>query len=192
MIGLTGGIGCGKSTALGIFESLGAETFDSDSIVKELLDGDGEVRRCLTKRLGERIVGDLGKVDRERLAGIVFNDSEELRWLENLLHPLVRNHWETRVRAAPETFWVVEIPLLFEKKLEKLFDFTVCVSASQSLQLARLREKGLTVDQARLRIDRQLPLDEKLSRADFVLSNNGSVEFLREQVSILKTEILPS
>ena len=192
MIGLTGGIGCGKSTALGIFESLGAETFDSDSIVKELLDGDGEVRRCLTKRLGERIVGGLGKVDRERLAGIVFNDSEELRWLENLLHPLVRNHWETRVRAAPETFWVVEIPLLFEKKLEKLFDFTVCVSASQSLQLARWREKGLTVDQARLRIDRQLPLDEKLSRADFVLSNNGSVEFLREQVSILKTEILPS
>ena len=137
-------------------------------------------------------MGGLGKVDRERLAGIVFNDSEELRWLENLLHPLVRNHWETRVRAAPETFWVVEIPLLFEKKLEKLFDFTVCVSASQSLQLARLREKGLTVDQARLRIDRQLPLDEKLSRADFVLSNNGSVEFLREQVSILKTEILPS
>ena len=188
---LTGGIGCGKSTALAIFESEGAKTVDSDAVVSKMLDGDELVRSELRERFGERIVGRRqGKVDRGHLACIVFNDSEELRWLENLLHPLVRNHWESRVREAPGAFWVIEIPLLFEKKLEKLFDFTVCVSANRSLQLARLRAKGLTAKQAKLRIDRQLPLSEKLNRANFVLSNNGSVEFLREQVSTLKTELL--
>ena len=190
VIGLTGGIGCGKSTALAGFESAGAKTVDSDAVVKKLLDGDKLVRSALRDRFGEKIFGRRGKVDRKHLASIVFSSAEDLVWLETLLHPLVRKHWELNVRAMPRALWVVEIPLLFEKNLEKLFDFTVCVSASQSLQLARLRAKGFSDEQVKLRINRQLPLREKLNRADFVLSNNGPVEFLLEQVSVLKAKFL--
>ncbi len=189
VIGLTGGFGCGKSTALGIFDENGARIIDCDSIVRDLLENCVEVGEEVKIHFGDDVFNDKGKVDRKSIAAIVFEDSAERLWLEHLLHPLVGKHWRSRIEEAPQAFWVVEIPLLFEKKLEKLFDFTVCISSSQSNQLARLKRRGLTADQVNARISHQLPLTEKIQRADFVISNNGSVEFLSKQIVTLISDL---
>jgi dephospho-CoA kinase len=108
-----------------------------------------------------------------------------LGWLEDLLHPRLHDYWRKTLAAQPSTKWVIEVPLLFEKGLENWFDFTVCVATSSKNQLARLAERGLPVALAEQRISKQLPLAQKIERAHFVLSNDGSLEFLREQIAQL-------
>lgn len=185
VIGLTGGLACGKSTAARLFAECGARVLDTDVIVHELYEHDSEVRQALVERFGAGIMDAKEKVDRKKIGAIVFNDSSELSWLESLIHPRVRKAWESQVAANPEAFWVVEIPLLFEKKLENLFDYTVCVSASPATQIERRQAEGLPEDQIKKRIAQQLPMDEKIRRADFVITNNGSIEFLKDQVELL-------
>ena len=143
------------------------------------------VREALRNRYGDEIIDSRGEVDRGRMGDIVFTRSDELDWLEMLLHPRVREAWEDRVGRCPSAAWVVEIPLLFEKNLEKSFDFTVCVSASRAVQYARLARAGHSEEQIKARSSRQLPLSEKILRADFVISNNGTIQFVREQTDQL-------
>ncbi len=188
-IGLTGGIGSGKSTVAQILAEEGALCIDCDRIVADLLDTDKEVREALRKRFGSSVYKPEVKVDRTFLSDIVFDHTSQRMWLENLLHPLVRKKWEAQLAKHPEAFAVVEIPLLFEKNLEKNFHFTVCISASLSSQLRRGRAKGLTRRQVLARISRQLPLSDKVKRADFVVSNNGSTEFLRSQILLLRQQL---
>ena len=121
----------------------------------------------------------------DKAAELVLTRTDELDWLEVLLHPRVREAWEDRVGRCPSAAWVVEIPLLFEKNLEKSFDFTVCVSASRAVQYARLMRAGHSEEQIKARSSRQLPLSEKILRADFVISNNGTIPFVREQTDQL-------
>ncbi|MGE9293267.1 MAG: dephospho-CoA kinase [Puniceicoccales bacterium] len=181
-LGLTGGIGCGKSTAGALFEKGGFRVVDCDRIVRDLLESDAGVHTALRERFGEQVMLPEGGVDRAAIAAVVFQDAEALKWLESLLHPLVEGVWRDRLNSDPEANWCVEIPLLFEKNLEKHFDFTVCLASSEAVQLDRLAARGLSRDQAKARIQRQLPLDQKISRADFVLFNDGSQDFLRQQV----------
>ncbi|MDP0496474.1 MAG: dephospho-CoA kinase [Verrucomicrobiota bacterium JB024] len=181
-LGLTGGIGCGKSTAGGFFEEAGFRRVDCDQIVRELLDGDAKVHAALRERFGEQVILAEGGVDRAAIASVVFHDAEALQWLEKLLHPRVSEAWQGLIASDPEANWCVEIPLLFEKNLEKHFDFTVCLASSEAIQMDRLAAKGLSHEQAKARIQRQLPLEQKISRADFVLFNDGTQDFLRQQV----------
>ncbi len=191
-LGLTGSIGCGKSTAGAFFAQSGFARSDSDLVVKELLRCDAEVLGAVGEYFGPGVLLAEGGVDRAALAAIVFQDKAQLQWLEQLLHPRVAAVWQGRLAADPEADWCVEIPLLFEKKLEKHFDFTVCVYASERTQLARLAGKGVSEDEARARIRRQLPLDQKVSRADFVLLNDGDQAFLSQQVNYLIEQLLPA
>lgn len=190
-LGLTGGIGCGKSTAAKMLEANGWRRLDSDALVGELFAGDGAVRAALAGRWGEAVLTPEG-VDRARIAQTVFADEAELRWLEGLLHPRVRERWQGALAADPEALWVVEIPLLFEKNLEKHFDFTVCVSVSEAVQQERLAARGLAPEQVRARIARQLPLAEKRHRADFVLSNTGTLAYLQSQIDALHARLSPA
>ncbi len=184
-LGLTGSIGCGKSTALKFFQENGAEVIDSDSLVKDLLKSDKEVQNAIRGHFGSGVINDGGEIDRKSLAQIVFNDAEKLAWLEKLLHPRVGAISQSLMDEKPDSLWVVEIPLLFEKKLEKRFDFTVCISASIPLQVKRLRERGFDEGDAKARIANQLPTVDKIERADFVLTNNGNIDFLHKQVNRL-------
>ena len=185
VIGLTGGMGCGKSTAGRMLERRGFRRIDTDEVVRRLLDGDPETAEALREYFGEGIFRPQGGVDRAALAKRVFASQTALGALESILHPRVRTIWEDALRKEPDACWCVEIPLLFEKKLEKHFDFTLCLSASEAVCLARLAAKGFTKDDAHARMARQLPLDEKIRRADYVLSNNGSLEFLETQTGLL-------
>lgn len=183
-IGLTGGIGCGKSTVARMMAERGLRTIDSDAIVRDLLTNDGEVITAVRSRFGDAAVGEDG-VDRRHLAGVVFRDTEALSWLEQLLHPRVRTVWTAYVDADPDRSAVVEIPLLFEKNLENSFNITVAVASGRDQQHSRLRDKGISEEDASARIARQMPLEQKIARADYVILNTGSLSFLSDQVELL-------
>lgn len=181
-------MGGGKSTAARFFAEAGFRRVDSDAIVREHLLTDPAV----IARIGEKfpeVLDKAGSIDRPKLAERVFGDDAHRVWLEQLLHPLVYEHWRTLFDSAPNDLWVVEVPLLFEQGLENWFDFIVCVATSSPNQLARLTERGISQSLAGQRISKQLPLALKLEKADFVLSNDGSTEALRLQVNHLAAKL---
>jgi dephospho-CoA kinase len=182
ILGLTGGFGCGKSTAARLFAERGYRHIDSDWIVRERVLTDETVAAALRLRYGEGVAPAGAPVNRPALAAIVFSDDSERLWLEELTHPMFFEITRGMLRAEPSVDWVVEVPLLFEKSLENWFDFTVCVACDGSSQLARLEQRGLDRALAEQRISKQLPLARKIELSDFVLWNDGSTGFLKEQI----------
>jgi len=192
IVGLTGGMGTGKSTTAALFAACGFDRLDADRTVHEDLLPDPVVVEAIRQRLGDEVVGPDGRVRRDRVAARVFADAEELAWLENLLHPRLLALWRERFAQARDTAFIVETPLLFEKGLENWFDFTVCVTTDSELQLSRLEQRGIPRELARQRLAKQLPLARKCELADHVLLNDGTPEFLREQVNFLADRLLKS
>ena len=192
MVGLTGGMGCGKSTAAARFAERGFRWLDADQVVRDELLPSPEVTAAIRDRLGPSMLAADGSVRRDRVAEKVFKDPAALAWLEELLHPRLLERWRAVFAASRGTAFIVEVPLLFEKGLENWFDFTVCVSTDSGSQLRRLEQRGIPRDQARERISQQLPLARKCELADHVLLNDGTPEFLREQVDALADRLLNS
>lgn len=190
IVGLTGGMGCGKSTAAGFFADRGFLRVDADAMVHDLLFTNKEVILAIRKKFGDRVFASDGTVRRDVLGQEVFTDPAALEWLEELLHTRLYAQWrETFAKSEGQAF-IVEVPLLFEKGLENWFDFIVCVTTESALQLRRLEQKGITPELARQRLAKQLPLARKCELADHVLLNDGSPEFLREQVNALADRLL--
>jgi dephospho-CoA kinase len=182
-IGLTGGIAAGKSEALAAFERLGAATISSDAVVHELLDSEPLLSR-LTERWGAEVAPE-GRIDRARIGEVVFADPEELRWLEAQIHPLVGERigsWLASLSPGAEIA-VVEVPLLFEGEMAKVFDTTVAVVASDEVRRARAEARGHVL--VGEREARQLTQEEKAARAEHVIENDGSVEDLERALSAL-------
>jgi dephospho-CoA kinase len=190
-LGLTGGMGCGKSTVASFFRELGFAVLESDALVRELWEQDADVQNAAMNRWGGGIKAETKNsktglaIDRRKVAEIVFANSAELEWVEGLLHPKVGVRWQAALEAAPDQNWVVEIPLLFEKSLASRFDLTLCVWASPATQVQRLAQRGLSPTEMAARQARQWPLQDKAERADLVVSNDGSSGFLRRQVEWL-------
>lgn len=184
-LGITGGMGCGKTTAAACFEQCGLRRLDSDALVRDKILTSEPIIAALRARFGVGVVNGDGTVNRAGLASMVFLDDAELRWLEELTHPPLFSLWRAAFAAAPDDNWAVEVPLLFEKRLENWFDFTVCVASSPAQQLARLEQRGLSRALAEQRIFKQLPLAQKIELADFVLWNDGTPEFLKDQIGRL-------
>lgn len=181
-VGLTGGIGCGKSTALEFFRLEGAAVIETDAVVRELLSSDTGLIHSVREAFGNEVLDREGKVDRRQLAARVFDNSEALALLESLVHPRVRQSW---MRALHENHpvLIVEIPLLFEKDLQGHFSSTICVSSYPEVQVQRLKARGMSESQIQNRKQRQLSLEEKMQRADTILYNNGSLDHLQEQIA---------
>lgn len=185
-LGITGGIGCGKSTAAAMFTAAGFSRIDSDTLVRERVLTAPAVRASLRARFGDQVFQADGSVDRTLLGERVFRSDEDRLWLEELTHPQVFALWREALATAPRDHrWVFEVPLLFEKRLENWFDFTVCVASSPAQQFARLEQRGLARPLAEQRISKQLPLAQKIELSDFVLWNDGSTAFLQQQVDQL-------
>ncbi|MGH2879840.1 MAG: dephospho-CoA kinase [Solirubrobacteraceae bacterium] len=184
-VGLTGGMGAGKSTALDALRELGAQVLSTDAVVHELY-GDERVRDAVVERWGDEVAPG-GVVDRSAVAAKAFAGGEqERRWLEGLLWPLVGARiagWLEHVRAlapAPKAA-VVEVPLLFEAGMEKGFDATIAVIAQEQTRRQRADGRGHAL--ADERAARQLTQTEKAQRASFVVHNDGSVEDLRRELA---------
>jgi dephospho-CoA kinase len=184
-IGLTGGIGCGKSTVVGLFRDARWLTIESDAVVRELLSRDAELIQAITTRWGDRCKSESEGIDRKVVGQIVFGDSSELKWLEGQLHPRVRKVWKGEIAKYPDKNVLVEIPLLFEKSLESEFDFTVCVHSPEAVVESRMQARGYTREELARRRSHQMPIEEKIRRADFVVTNAGHLEFLNQQIARL-------
>ncbi len=178
-------MGCGKSTVAGMLADHGYRTLDSDAIVRDTLLRAPEIVLAIREHFGCEVLAEGGAVDRRLLAKRVFAVEAERLWLEELLHPRVLACWRRAFSEDPSAAWVVEVPLLFEKSLQNWFDLTICVTSHSSLQLVRLEQRGLPPPLARQRISQQLPLAQKIELVDFVLLNDGSLAFLRDEVARL-------
>jgi dephospho-CoA kinase len=185
-VGLTGGLGAGKSTALAALQRLGAATISTDAVVHALYRSDA-VRDAVVARWGEEIAPG-GEVDRSAIAARAFADARERAWLEGLLWPLVGErvaHWREEVatrRPAPPAA-VVETPLLFEAGLEGAYDAPIAVVAPEDVRAARAAARGhRAVDE---RTARQLSQEEKAQRATFSVVNDATIEALEQELSAI-------
>ena len=138
----------------------------------------------MEKEFGGSALLPEGGVDKRKLAAVIFNHSSKRRWLEQLIHPLVREEWFSQVSRSAGIRHVVEIPLLFENNLESLFSCVVSVFCSQNIQHKRLIAKGMTVEEASARIASQMPAREKADRADVALLNDGDLSHLEAQLDV--------
>jgi dephospho-CoA kinase len=189
VIGITGGISTGKSTFTKLLrEQTGAAFFDADVAARFLVDQDAEVRELLRKHFGPGIFSAAGDLNRGALRAIVFAEPEKKRALEQILHPRIRQQWSTAADHSRQTgeLFLADIPLLYETNGEILCDAVVVVACSGDLQQERLMTRaGIPFGDAIAMISAQMPLAEKIARADHVVWNNGPVAALAVQAEML-------
>ena len=182
-VGLTGGIGAGKSTVADLFSQKGAVVIRSDELARQVIEPQTPGFQQVIDRFGKEFVNSEGYIDRAKLAQIVFQDDAALKDLENIVHPLVRSKTNQIIdQHTSETIIVNEIPLLLEKKMESLFDFLVIVISSEKNRLERLSQRGLTAEQASARMSKQVSDDERKAAADFLIVNDGNLDQLEADV----------
>ena len=194
LIGLSGGIGSGKSTVSGFLRELGARVVDADEGARAVVEPGTPGQAAVIAEFGPGVAGPLG-LDRARLADMVFHDRQALERLNAIVHPLVRE-WTIARLAEAEAEGVdrvvQDIPLLFENGYEPLFRATILVYVPPDLQVVRLVARGMSEADARARIANQMPIDSKRARATYVIDNSGPREETRAQTARVWTEITAS
>ena len=200
-IGITGGISTGKTSFVKCLREIApnARFYDADAAARELADRDPEVRGLIEKEFGAEVYSVSGNLNRGAVRTIVFTDADKKRALEQILHPRIRRQWSLEAeshRNSAELFFA-DIPLLYETGGETLCDRVVVVACSPALQLERLLARARLMERpapesppmdemrAQQMIDAQMPLREKLGRADHVVWNNGGRDVLKEQARLL-------
>jgi dephospho-CoA kinase len=183
VVGITGGIACGKSTVCAKFGKLGWVVISTDSCAHEILDNDQVVRAEIFDHFNNSVKDGHGNIDKSELARVIFKSSFERKWLENLLHPKIRERWMTSIKLSSHEKFVVEVPLLFENNLEPLFTKTISVHTSTSMQFKRLHKRGLSESEISSRMNAQMSVSEKSNRANFVILADGDSEFLDLQIN---------
>jgi dephospho-CoA kinase len=190
IIGVTGGIGGGKSTFSNILRSKGYFVYDSDSAAKSLQDNNLEVKRKITELFGSDIYTNLG-LDRKRLADKVFASTNLLAELNKIVHPAVFDDLKKWIdEHINEEFLFVESALLFSSDLNKYTDLDIVVTAAEDVRIQRIMNRDkLTLEQAKARISSQLPEDENVAKADFVVYSDGKIELAEEKVENVLAEL---
>ncbi len=191
IIGLTGGISSGKSTVAEMIKQLGIPIVDADVIAREVVEPNEEAYAQIVQHFGTSILNEDQTIDRKKLGAIVFNDENERKKLNSIVHPAIRQRMkQQKEQYLQEGFVhvVLDIPLLFESKLTYLVEKTLLVYVNEDVQLQRLMARDeSTKEEALSRIKSQMPLKEKINLADEVINNNGTVEETKEQLyQILK------
>ncbi len=179
VFGLTGGVGMGKSTAAEILRARGAHVVDTDELARQFVEPGQPALAEIKKQFGEGIISSDGKLKRGELAQIIFADGIARKKLEQILHPKIREHWLAQIetwRNENHKLAVVVIPLLFETQAESQFDKIICVACSAANQHKRLSERGWSPEQIRQRIAAQIPAEQKIARADFVVWTDGDLD----------------
>lgn len=192
LVGLTGGIGSGKSTVARMLEERGAVVFDADVLAREAVEPGTPGHDAVVERFGPNVLLPGGALDRDALASIVFADPAARRDLEAIVHPEVRRLFAEGCERyeGTDTVVVFSAPLLVETGMHTAFDVLVVVSASVQEQVRRLlRDRGMSEAAIRTRIDAQLPLEEKAAVADVIVDNEGSPAELEAQVDRVWTEL---
>jgi len=181
--GLTGNFGMGKSTVLKLFSEAGAVTFNADDYVHEILDRPSFIHR-IASLLGEQVIDRRGKrprLNKRRIALMIFNDRDKRRGLEKLLHPEVMKRIRENIRRHRDKVVVVEVPLLFESGFDRYFDYSITVYTDRATSINRLQAKGVLREDAEKILAAQMPITKKKRLADFRINNNGDLEKTRRR-----------
>jgi dephospho-CoA kinase len=190
LVGLTGGIGSGKSTAAKLLAERGAVVIDADVLARRALEPGTPGHAAAVEAFGESILSD-GAIDRERVADLVFRDEDARARLEGIVHPEVARLFADAVepyRGTPRVV-VYVVPLLVENGLQSMFDVVVVIRADESVRSARLRARGMPTDDARARMRAQLPDEERERVADIVIPNDGSLAELERRIDALWADL---
>ena len=193
-VGLTGGIGCGKSKATDMFAELGAGVVDTDVISRELTAAGGQAMDAIAQEFGTEYVLADGSLDRARMRMLVFADPQAKRRLEAILHPLIRSTARDSITAAAEPYVLLVVPLLLETGAYRdLIRRVLVVDCDEQQQIERtMARSGLTEDEVRGIMKAQLARNQRLTQADDVLRNDGDISSLRQQVQTLHAHYLDS
>ena len=190
----TGNIGTGTSTVAWMFEELGVPVIDADEIAHEVIAPQTPAWKQIFERYGKAVLLADDVVDRKTLAQIVFQDQEERKFLESVIHPHVREEIEQRVAKLSKDgypFVIAEIPLLYETGWQKLFDAVIVVRCNEEQEIERCRQKfGFEREETLLRLRTQYPLERKVAAADRVIDNDGGLEETKVQVTRLHQEMV--
>lgn len=187
MIGVTGSFGSGKTTVARMFKRRGVSVIDADRIAHGLLSPGKEVYRRIVRVFGRGILAGNKRIDNRRLAGIVFNDTNALKKLNRITHPVIIQIIKGRVRKGANRMFILDAPLLIEAGLARAVDAIVVVKSSRANQLRRVRSRDSLPDREILqRIRHQIPLNRKIRLADFVIDNNGTMRETKEQVEQIR------
>lgn len=186
ILGLTGGIGMGKSQCLSYLIAHGIPAIDTDDLARQLVEPGQpawlEIRACF----GSEIIQSDGSLNRAELARRVFGDARRRKDLEDILHPRIRQCWQAKVvdwkMDATHPFALVVIPLLYETEAAGAFDAVICVASTERTQFRRLIERGWNEEEIHNRVDAQLPISRKMELSRFVIWNEASLELLSEQL----------
>jgi len=191
-LGVTGGLGSGKTTACGFLKEKGAVVFDADAVAKNIILTNQHVQQTIEETFNVKVVRE-GRLDTKKLASLAFVSEENQSTLNNIVHPEVIKVLEEEIeshRGKTELF-VVDAPLIFESGLDARLDYTVLIYAKLKIRLERaLRRGNLSREEIMRRIKFQMPEEEKKELADFVIDNNGSLEQLRESMHRLYDELV--
>ncbi len=188
-LGVTGGIGSGKSEVCRVFERLGRTVIRADEVARELIDHDDGIRKDIEHAFGNMYQPD-GRLDRKSMAAVVFGDRRRLAELNRIVHPRVIREIGRQILGLhpvqAEPYVVVEAALIFESGFHKELDYTMAVTAGEDVAISRVVARdGLTPEEVRQRIRAQMPQSRKASLADFVVRNDGSLEALSARISFL-------
>ncbi len=183
VVGLTGGIGSGKSTITRLLIGLGIEVIDADDVSREVVVPGSTALNALVGRFGTKILNADGTLKRERLRGLIFTDPEAKNWVEQLLHPLIRATILERIERSTSTWLLLSAPLLLENDAYEFVDRILVVDVPESIQLARamLRDNA-TKDEVTRIMQSQLPRGKRLAAADDIVENSGDPLQLQEQL----------
>ncbi len=186
VVGLSGGIACGKTTVAQMFGELGIPIVDADDLAREVVEPGAPGLQQIVDEFGEHVLDEHGRLDRQRLGDLVFGDEKARERLNAIMHPLIGAAGAKQLQAyedSPAPYVLYEAALLVETGTYKVFSALVVVSADESVQRLRLIARdGFTVAEANARIESQLPLEHKIAVADFVVTNNGNLDRTRRQV----------
>ncbi len=191
VVGLTGGIGSGKSAVSRQLETLGIQVIDADIVAREVVEPGEPALQRIAERFGNEVLTDDGQLDRRQLRAIVFADSKQRTWLEDLLHPLIRDRILQQLDAAQSAYTVLVSPLLLETDQHLLVNHTVVVDVEAAQQISRTASRdNSSEEQVRAILAAQMSREERLDRADSVVDNRGELAALAAQVSNLHQLLL--
>jgi dephospho-CoA kinase len=182
IVGLTGTFGSGKSTVSHLFQELGAFIIDADQLAHEALEAGNEAYNKIAALFKEACSADGARMDRKKLAKLIFSDAKKRKQLEEIIHPYVLDRIIEEVSDAEEPVVIIEVPLLFEAGFDALCDQSIVVIAKYEVINKRLIEKGFTLEEIEKRNKAQMPLEEKMKRANYQIENSGSLDSTRREV----------
>ena len=183
IIGLTGGIGSGKSAAAALFKGIGVDLIDADDLARDSLNINSEGYKLFIEEFGDKYLNENKNINRELIRKLIFNDSDAKSKLENIIHPIVRSGIETFIKNTKSDYCIIVVPLIFETNSSKIYDRVLVIDCDVDVQISRTSKRdNQTKSDIENIINKQATREQRLSIADEVIVNNGSLDLLRSEV----------